>query len=826
MTTEPLAVASTATLAALDLPQLLAMVAGQAATDLGRARLLELRPLADPAALEERRRRYTEAAELLGEGALVPSFEEPLAELLDQLDGERCELGGVELLRLAAAVRAAGAAAQRTSAGPLAEAAGELPDLAPWQRRVHKALDARGRVRDDASPELQKLRRRAQAARESLYDELRRTAAGNRELLSEETIPLHEGRLVLLLQAGARSRLPGLVHARSATGRSLYFEPLAAVEGNNRLQETVSEEEAERQRILNDLVDEARRRADDFRRALDFLGELDALQAAWRYAAAADGRLAEIAPDGELRLVAAHHPLLEPRLAGLRLAALGERGHTGRSVPVELELGADRRLVVVTGPNAGGKTVTLKTVGLSVLAHLCGLPVPAAAGTRLPVPRRVTAAVGDEQDLLRDRSTFSGRLQRLREVWEATGPDSLVLVDELGSGTDPEEGAALAIALLEALLEQGGLAVLTTHLTPLAAAALERDGAWCAAMEFDPDSGEPTFLLRPGAPGGSEALSLARRLGLPAAWLDRAEELLGAEHRDLRRLLAEVESVRLELAAAEARARREGERLAEERQRLEDEARRLAEERQSLGRKLRGELEAFERKVRSGMRQELDAMREAVAAGRRRGLVDRVRGTALRRRASGRGAAGAGGPRRGRRSRSPSRPRLAGGAGRAQGRRRGGRGGRQASALPGGRAVAGRRRAEAAASGRQGRDRARRRAAGRRAQADRPPRRARPRRARRLSRPGPAGRAARGARGPRPRLGPAARGGARAPAQPPVGVLAAPRPPRGRRQRRHRRHRRGLAGAGLFIAGFFLALLLEAEVDRDVVEHADRLAVM
>ena len=622
MTKAAAPVASRATLEALDLPKLLAMLAGQAATDLGRARLLGLRPLADAGTLADRRRRYAEAADLLAEGgALVPGFEEPLGALLGELESERCELEGGDLVSLAAAVRAASTAARRTVAGPLAEAARELPDLEPWRRRVGKALDGRGRVRDDASPELRKLRRRVQRVREALYGELRETAAASRELLSEETIPLHDGRLVLLVQAGARGRMPGLVHGRSASGRSLYFEPLAAVEANNRLQETASEERAERQRILDELLGEARRRAADLRLLLDFLGELDVLQAAWRYAGRADGRLAEIGGDHELRLVAAHHPLLEPRLADLRLDALGEEGHTGRSVPTDLELRPDRRLVVVTGPNAGGKTVTLKTVGLTVLAHQCGLPVLAAAGSRLPLLRRVTAAVGDEQDMLRDRSTFSGRLQRLAEVWDLSGPDSLVLVDELGSGTDPEEGAALAIALLEALLEKGGLALLTTHLTPLAAAALESDGAWCAAMEFEPETGEPTFRLRPGSPGGSEALSLARRLGLPAAWLDRAEDLLGAEHRDLRRLLAEVETVRGELAEAESAARREADRLTAERRRLEEERGALAEERRKLGRRLRGQLEAFQRDVRAGLRRELDDMRQAVADGRRKGLV-------------------------------------------------------------------------------------------------------------------------------------------------------------------------------------------------------------
>jgi DNA mismatch repair protein MutS2 len=620
MTIEPTPVASTATLEALDLPKLLAMLASQAATDLGRDCLLALRPIGDSVALEERRRRYREAAESLIEGALVPIFEEPLAELAEQLDGERCELGGAELLVLAGAVRASAEAAGRV-AGSLAEQARELPDLTSWQRRVSRSLDSRGRVRDDASKELRELRRRVVGQRERLYGELRQTADASRELLSEETIPLHEGRLVLLIQASSRSRMPGLVHGRSASGRSLYFEPLAAVEANNRLQEAVFEERAERQRIVNELVTEARQQAAGFRQLLGFLAELDALQAAWRYAGIAEGRLAEIAGDLELRLVATHHPLLDPRLVALRLAALGEEGHTGRSVPVELELRHDRRLVVVTGPNAGGKTVTLKTVGLTVLAHQCGLPVPAAAGTRLPVLQRVMAAVGDEQDLLRDRSTFSGRLQRLGEAWEASGPGNLVLVDEIGSGTDPEEGAALAIALLETLLDEGGLALLTTHLTPLAAAALERDGAWCAAMEFDPETGEPTFRLRPGAPGGSEALSLARRLGLPAAWLERAEELLGAEHRDLRRLLGEVEAVRADLASSELRLRREADRAADERRRLEGERDELAAERKSLSRRLRAELETFQHKVKEGLRDELETMRQAVAAGRRKGLV-------------------------------------------------------------------------------------------------------------------------------------------------------------------------------------------------------------
>ncbi|HEY2294235.1 MAG TPA: Smr/MutS family protein, partial [Thermoanaerobaculia bacterium] len=234
---------------------------------------------------------------------------------------------------------------------------------------------------------------------------------------------------------------------------------------------------------------------------------------------------------------------------------------------------------------------------------------------------KLVATVGDEQDLLADRSTFSGRLLRLKEAWEGAGPDSLILLDELGSGTDPEEGAALAEALLEGLLEKGSLGVITTHLAQLAAAALELSGASCAAMEFDPGSGRPTFRLVPGPPGASEALALARRLGLPAEWLDRAEARLGSEHRDLRRLIAEVERVRQELA--ETRERLETERSDAEklRRRLMDERAALEDERRGVSGRMKGELEQFRRDTTERLRREEARLRERFEEGRRKGLA-------------------------------------------------------------------------------------------------------------------------------------------------------------------------------------------------------------
>ncbi|MEO7793568.1 MAG: Smr/MutS family protein, partial [Thermoanaerobaculia bacterium] len=242
----------------------------------------------------------------------------------------------------------------------------------------------------------------------------------------------------------------------------------------------------------------------------------------------------------------------------------------------------------------------------------------------VPFLANLVATVGDEQDLLADRSTFSGRLARLAEAYRAAGPHSLALLDELGSGTDPEEGTALAVALLETLVERGGLALITTHLTGLAAAAMELPGAACAAMEFEPSTGRPTFRLLAGSPGGSEALALARRMELPAEWIARAEALLGDEHRDLRRLLAELEATRERLAieaeatrTARAEAELAGDRL--ERERAELEA-----ERRSLGARVRRELAEFRERVTRELSGAAEKIRTELAAGRKRSVAQQV----------------------------------------------------------------------------------------------------------------------------------------------------------------------------------------------------------
>ena len=628
-------VLSEATALALELPSLLEVVAHFASTDLGRERVLALAPFTEEEPLLAQRRRIEEAGRLIGLGPLVPDFDVPVGELVERLVTGRPPVQGLDLVRLADLMRASRQAALRIrsaeSCPALLKIALRVPDLQQLLSKIDRALDRRGEVREDASPKLAALRKQIRRVRDQLYSELGGYVQSHRTELAEETIPLRGGRLVLMLDAGAKGRSGGLIHGRSGTGKSFYFEPIEVVESNNELQQSVEDEESERRRILNELIAAARAELPAISGPggiADFVAELDLLQAALRYAAVAEALLPEIGPGAgasstyspELILISARHPLLDSRLAEARREALGQAGHGGTIVPLDLSLMGERRILVITGPNAGGKTVALKTAGLLAAAALCGLPIPAAVGSRVPFLSRLVATVGDEQDLLADRSTFSGRLLRLKEAWEAAGPNSLVLLDELGSGTDPEEGAALSTSLLESLAEKKTLAVITTHLAQLAASALETGGASCAAMEFDPQTGRPTFRLVPGPPGGSEALALARRLGLPAEWLDRAEARLGSEHRDLRRLLVEVERARQELA--ETRSELEMERTDAEklRRRLAEELAAATEERKTVGKKLKGDLDAFRRETSAKLREEVERLRERFEQGKRRGL--------------------------------------------------------------------------------------------------------------------------------------------------------------------------------------------------------------
>ena len=627
--------ASDASLEALQYFETLEVLAGLARTDVGRRDVLALRP---GPGCDLRRRRYSEIERLLQErSALVASWEEPLQPLLDKLGDERSEVEARDVLaagRLVVATTTliAELAGDATLEAEVAEVrAAEVEEeerddtlepVAVLAAKISRVLDARGRIRDDASPRLGQLRRQVRKHRDGLYETLRGYTSEHRDDLAEDTITPRDGRLSVLLSSGSRGRMQGLIHGRSGTGRSYYFEPLEVVEANNSLQAASAEEEAERARLLRELEQGVRSRAAALARRAELLALVDSLQAAAHFAERSRSVLPQL---GSARVVldAARHPLLEPRLASLREATLGPQVEVEHLVPLSLDFGDDA-VIVVTGPNAGGKTVALKTLGLlTAMAH-AGLPVPAAEATSLPEVCRLVAAVGDEQSLLEGRSTFSAQLLGLKSALEAAEPGAMILLDEVGSGTNPEEGAAIACALLEELVRSGCTALITTHLIQVASRAAELEGARGMAMEFDSGEALPTYQLTDGAPGGSHALELAERLELPESLLRRADELLGSEHRKLRALIAETEELRQSLLEREQEVEQEIERQQEQREELEESVRRLDEERRKLRGSAERQIEAFRTEIRSHLEAEETRLKAELEGGRRKDLAGRA----------------------------------------------------------------------------------------------------------------------------------------------------------------------------------------------------------
>jgi DNA mismatch repair protein MutS2 len=455
----------------------------------------------------------------------------------------------------------------------LLERADRLPDLQPLVDAAARIIGADGAVRDDASNELAALRRRLRRRRAEVSRRLEKMLETRREALADAVIVLRNDRYCLPVAASSRSRVAGIVHDRSGSGQTVFVEPLEVVEANNELALAAAEERREVERLLTSLGREVLDRADELMTATAQVAELDAREAAVDFAATSGGRVPEISDDGTWTLLQARHPLLDARLADLRRSALGETRETKEAVPLDLELLPDTRLLVVSGPNAGGKTVVLKTAGLISLMAQAGLPVPAGPGTRLPVFGAVSTEIGDAQQILADRSTFSSSMETLAAILEDAAENRLALIDEIGSATDPEEGGALAIAFLEEYLSRGGRAIVTTHLSTIKTFAAGRKDAIGAAMEFDEATGRPTYRLHPGLSGRSRALSVAERQGLPPRVLARAREILGTawERRDRAESDAEAALERLrneerELAREREAARRETERLAAERE--------------------------------------------------------------------------------------------------------------------------------------------------------------------------------------------------------------------------------------------------------------------
>jgi DNA mismatch repair protein MutS2 len=468
----------------------------------------------------------------------------------------------------------------------------DLHPLPAVRSTLARTFDPTGELLDTASARLGGLRAAVRVA----YDRLRRRleALVGSELggaLQDPIITLRNGRYVVPVKAEARSRVKGIVHDASGSGQTLFVEPLVGVELGNAWREAQVAEQEEVERILDELSALVGANAVALRETLDALARFDFWAAKANLAAELDGVRAETTDRPEVVLLSARHP-----------------GLSGRVIPIDIRLGEGFTALVVTGPNTGGKTVTLRTLGLLALMHQAGLHVPAATGSRLPVFRDVFADIGDEQSIAQSLSTFSGHLRSITRIVESAGPGTLVLLDELGAGTDPTEGSALAQALLDHFIRAGALIAATTHYAELKAYAHTTEGASNASVEFDLETLSPTYRLTIGLPGGSQAFAIAERLGLSPTIVADARSRLSENQRAFEETLARIREHEGETSEALERARAAEARAAESLRTADEERRRARRERDEAVRAARTEAE----KLVEGLRDEVQATRRAL----------------------------------------------------------------------------------------------------------------------------------------------------------------------------------------------------------------------
>jgi DNA mismatch repair protein MutS2 len=504
-----------------------ALLAREAQTPMGRERASVTEPLLDVSAVRSELESTTQARRALAEIGAPPLDTVPeIRQILEHCQIPGSVLDGVEFVSLRAALEAAPrlvawGRATEAIAAELAALAISLPRTGDLHDLLRRALDDDGAVRDDASSRLRQLRLEIRDRRQRLVAELERMLVGAEadRLFADRFVTLRHGRYVVPVRAEARGRVRGIVHDRSQSGQTVFMEPADVVEANNDLVQLVREEEAETARILAELTDAVRARLDDLERLVETVARLDLIFARAHLAERMDATVPVVGAERRIAIRGARHPLL--------LAQSWE--HPDRPVvPADIELDPERPVVVITGPNAGGKTIALKTLALHALMAQSGCHIPAEDGSSLPVFTRLHAIIGDDQSVAENLSTFSAFVKQVREILAEADDRSLVLLDELGAGTDPDEGAALAQAILEALVERGALVMATTHLEPLKAFASTHPRARNASVEFDTTSLAPTFRLRYDRPGQSLALTIAARLGLSPELIARAES-----HRSL-----------------------------------------------------------------------------------------------------------------------------------------------------------------------------------------------------------------------------------------------------------------------------------------------------
>ncbi len=587
-----------AALRALEFDRVVEAVRSFALTPMGDERLARMQPSTDPHKVAQLLAATTEAAQLVakqGAFALLATTDLPLILGVLAIEGRALEAS--RLLALATFLDSVEDTREAIRRGPgrfplVEQAAAGVSSFKGEIAQVRDKIDPSGDVVDHASPELKLIRERLRKQRTRLRGTLESYLRGKEtaKYLQDQVVTERNGRYVLVVRAEHRSGIPGIVHGASTSGASLYLEPLSTVEINNDIAALEEQEAEEVRRILLALADAFRGRPLELQRTVEAATELDVLQARARFSQSIDGIEPRLSGDGAFELQAARHPLLKA------------------PVPVTIKIIPPATALLITGPNTGGKTVALKAAGLLAVMAQCGLRIPAADGSRVPVFRSIFADIGDEQSIEASLSTFSAHITNIASMDRALSVPALVLLDEIGSGTDPAEGGALGVAVVDHFRQRGATVIATSHYDALKSYASTTDGVASAAFGFHPETFAPTYELIYGSPGRSLALEVAARLGLSPSVIAAARQNLSVREAQLAQHLAKIDSDMRSLEHEHRIAAREREALRADAARMREREEALTHREETARRRLAEELDVQVRQTR----REIDAVVEAL----------------------------------------------------------------------------------------------------------------------------------------------------------------------------------------------------------------------
>lgn len=482
---------------------------------------------------------------------------------------------------------------------------GEMVDLivefTALEKEISRCILTEDEMADNASPKLKDIRRSIHQQNQAIKNKLSRiiTSSSNKTYLQDAIVTMRDGRYVIPVKQEYRSFFPGMVHDQSKGGATLFIEPQGVVELNNKLRELEVEEQLEIARILAELSSRVAEHYREIRSNLELLTKLDFIMAKGKLSCKMHASEPKIDKDGELRLISARHPLIEYK----------------KAVPVDIRIGGDYRTLIITGPNTGGKTVSLKTAGLLVMMAQSGLHIPASHASTLPIFGEVFADIGDEQSIEQSLSTFSSHMKNIVSIIDKASYDSLVLVDELGAGTDPTEGAALAIAILERFYDSGALTMATTHYNELKKYALATSGVENAAMEFDVETLTPTYRLLIGVPGKSNAFEISKKLGLSESVIERASEHIKHGDMEFENVISSIEDDKRKAAADRLDAESMRAEIEERLKKLEEKEQALSEKRADIIAEAKREARELLRETKSAVKDVQKDLRKLQKSG-------------------------------------------------------------------------------------------------------------------------------------------------------------------------------------------------------------------